>query len=117
MEIKGTINFSLTREADGQMKLSYDQNLENDIGALAVAQSVMAEMENHFKRMKSASKQKLTGAPALKDANENLARVSKGLSAMQHLTGYNIHAYEQWTAEKAKTKKSQEEKETSAGKE
>lgn len=109
MEIKGQINFSVKKHENGAMELSYDQNLENDIGALAVSQAVLVEMEKHFKRMKQFATEKQKGAPKLKTVNGHLEKVTKAMMGIQFLTGYNLSAYEHWQKEKEAAAKAKEE--------
>ena len=96
MEIKGTINFSINKDDQDGIRLNYEQNLENDLGALAICQGVLVEMENHFLKLKKAASEKIKGAPKLKDVNSHLEKIKKGRSAINFATGYSMSMYETW---------------------
>lgn len=110
MEIKGTITFTVSRHENGGLQLSYDQNLENDIGALAICQGVLVEMENHFLKMKKAATEKIKGAPKLKDVNSQIEKIKNGQRAISFATGYSVSMYETWQKIKEERLAAEQEK-------
>lgn len=96
MEIKGTIDYSITKGEGDKFEISYSQNLDNDIAILAMAQYVNGLLEDHFKKAKSAAEGK-----RLKAFNEMLQKATKSRMGLTAMLSYTMASREQWEAAKA----------------
>jgi len=107
LEIKGTIDYSITKGEGDKFEISYSQSLDNDIAVLAMAQYVNSIFEQHFKQLKSSAEGK-----RLKAFNEMLLKVNKSRIGLTSLLSYSMASREQWVAAKAEAaaKKEAEEK-------
>lgn len=108
MEIKGNVDFTITVNEKKQIHLSYQQNIENDLGALAISASLLELMEAHFRRMKEQYSGNKKFTKALKHTNDMLERTIKGKLAMDALVSYNVSMYEDWVNHKEKLKAEKE---------
>jgi len=109
-EIKGTINFTLSKTDDGQVSLNYDQNIENDLGAVAIASSVAQTIVDHFansRQKAQGDKNKYALDRALKSANKSSKEIS---NVFQFL----LMEFENWTKFKESIPKPEETAESVA---
>jgi hypothetical protein len=103
MEIKGTINYTLSKKEDGSWGLSYDQNIENDLAAVATSYHVAESIKQHFKSSKEKSQGKVLGQFA---KAEN--RVAKQCLELKSLFTFLTTEFESWMKYKESLPKSEE---------
>ena len=98
-EIKGTINFAINRLDGDKFEISYDQNLDNDIAILAMAQYVNSILEGHFRKMKSSAKGKQLTA-----INGMIEKANKSRIGLTAMLSYTMASKESWDAARADAK-------------
>jgi len=109
-EIKGTINFTITKSDEGQISLNYDQNIENDLGAVAIASSVAQTIVEHF----ANSRQKAQGDKNKYALDRAMKSASKSSKEISNVFQFLFTEFENWTKFKESIPKPEETAETVA---
>lgn len=95
-EIKGTIDYTISKNESGNWELSYNQNLENDLASIALCQSVVTAIKEDFVKRKSDSAGKVKKA-----YSDMIGKLSTTQMGLNKSFTFMISNYEAWQKHKA----------------